>query len=235
MRVYFFERYYGHDRIVYVTWLAKISAWDFFEMRWYGYGLCIWENISRAEQYTRFKEDISKDQEVIVIQKKLLAPETLQVIHRFTRHRFCTYKKAIPLWIQDPEQLASRKPKKLAKKSDTLQTLTVYPNLWAILNDPSIEMSSVTLLHGQSTKKQKAEAFWWIKSWAIRQVVCTYSQMFKQRHNLSSITLIDQHARRYKSQQDPRYHTVDVVKEMAKIYDVELDMTWYSMSEIWQT
>ena len=227
MWVYFFDRHYGHDRVVQVDNTKSLSAWDFFEIRGIWYWFCLWENISRVEQYTKYHETI-QESELIMIQKKLLDAKTLEILHRFTRYRFCTYKKAIPLWIQDPEQLAKRKL--TFKKSKVLeQTLTIYPNLWTIMNDSSLDLNNMHLLHGQSTKKMKAEGFWWVKNGSIKHLICTYSQLFKQRENLTHITLKDQHAWWYKNQQDPRYHTVDVVKEMAKVYGAELELSGFSI------
>lgn len=56
-------------------------------------------------------------------------------------------------------------------------------------------------------------------------LVCTPSQMFQDWADLKSIVLLDQHKRRYKSQQDPRYDAVRVAQIWAKKAGAELVMT----------
>jgi len=56
-------------------------------------------------------------------------------------------------------------------------------------------------------------------------LVCKPSQIFKDWYNLQSILLMDQHKRRYKNQQDPRYDATTVVKCLAEKTDAELIMT----------
>ena len=83
----------------------------------------------------------------------------------------------------------------------------------------------VLALHGQSTDKQKRDAFRSLKAGKYMTLVCTPSQMFQDWADLKSIVLLDQHKRRYKSQQDPRYDAVRVAQIWAEKAGAELTMT----------
>lgn len=230
MFFYFFDRHYGHDRVAQAR-IEWASAWDFFEARWYGYILCLWEHVSRVEQYTKTVELWLEKAEIITLCNWLLSQQSIDLMHWFTHHRFCSYKKALPLRISDPEDIAKRMILKKSKKSTNSQKLTIYPNLWSLHNDNDINKinSTTIILHSQSTKKQKSDAFWSIKNGLTESVVCTYSQMFQDRTNLQKITLIDQHTWYYKSQQDPRYKTWTVIDQMWEIYGCEIIKSWYSL------
>jgi len=230
MFFYFFDRHYGHDRIAQAR-IQWANAWDFFEARWYGYILCLWEEISRVEQYTQKVELWLEKSEIIPLTKWLLSAQAIDLMHWFTHHRFCSYKKAMPLWISDPEDTIKRITKKKKMKQSMAQELTVYPNLRSLHNDSTIDhtQTQTLILHSQSTKKQKSDAFWSIKNGVTQSVICTYSQMFQDRSNLLKITLIDQHTWYYKSQQDPRYHASAVIDKMWEIYQCEIVKTWYTL------
>ncbi|MDP2670097.1 MAG: hypothetical protein Q8O99_03820 [bacterium] len=58
----------------------------------------------------------------------------------------------------------------------------------------------------------------------------THAQIFQDFFDLTSIVLIDQHKRRYKSQQDPRYRTPTVVEQMVNTYGPTLQTTGYTLS-----
>lgn len=121
------------------------------------------------------------------------------------------------------------------------QQLVVIPDLrtlWAILPQDILHgtgtmqdlAQDIAILHGQSTDKQKRDAFWALKAGKKDLLVCTPSQIFQDRYDLESIILVDQHKRRYKNQQDPRYDAVTVVKYRAEKLWASLTMTW---SELW--
>lgn len=236
MRYYFFDRHYGHDRVAEAVELATISPWDFFEARGIGYGVCLGESISWMEQASRYQEKTLSEAEIVKIWV-VMSDEALRTLHWFTQHRFCTYKKAMPLRISNPEEWAKRVPKNTKKKKKNTdpkeQELIIYPNMWSIMNDPAGYMSdtSTLVLHSQSTKKQKAEAYRWLQSGAFTRCICTPSQIFQDWQHLTKITLHQQHTRYYKNQQDPRYHAVDVVKKLAQVYDADLDLTWYDLEQ----
>ncbi len=229
MWYYFFDRHYGIDRVAFAQKLHQIKVWDFFEARWIWYVVCLWKDISWVEQYTKYVDKQLEKAEIIPLWN-LFSKQTIHLLHWFTQHRFCSYKKAIPLRVWDIQELAKRKKSK-KKKNEWIQQLMIYPNLRSIHNDFSIEKLQTwyLLLHWQSTKKTKAEGYWHIQSWVNCSVVCTFSQMFQDWQNLTSISFMHQHMRYYKNQQDPRYHSLVVVKKMSELYNVSLDVSWYSL------
>lgn len=107
MYYYFFDSYFWHDRVAQAD-LEWIEPWDLFEMRGVWYGLCLWEKISWTEQYTKYT--IATPGEVFLLVKWCLSPFSLTHIHQFVTYRFCSYKKAVGLWIKDPEERVKRMP-----------------------------------------------------------------------------------------------------------------------------
>lgn len=231
MFFYFFDRHYGHDRVAQAR-IEWANAWDFFEARGYGYILCLWEEISWLEQYSKTVELWLEKTEIMPLTQWLLWQKALSLLHWFTNHWFCSYKKAVPLWIWDPEDLIKRMVKKKWKKKGSAQELIVYPNLRSLSNDTSLDLdqTQAVMLHSQSTKKQKSDVFWSLKHGNAQQLVCTYSQMFQDRENLEKITLIDQHIWYYKSQKDPRYQAWKVIDQMWEVYWCEVVKTWFILS-----
>ncbi len=226
MRYYFFDRYFGHDRVAQAEPLAKVKPGDFFEARGIGYAVCLGESVTWMEQYEKFREPQLWSVELIHY-GQLFSEQTLELLHWFTQHRFCWYKKAIPLWVGNVEELAKRQTRTSKKKTNTgQQQLLIYPHVWALVNDPGLDGEDPTrkVLTSQTTKKQKAESYRAVQAWTIQTIACTYSQMFLDRKTLTKITVYHQHYGRYKNQQDPRYQAVQVVKKMAEVYGAELDV-----------
>ena len=231
MRYYFFDRHYGHDRVAQAAPVPKVKPGDFFEARWIGYGVCLGESVTRMEQYGKYTERNLEWAEILYL-GRLFSERALEMLHWFTQHRFCTYKKAIPLRAWEIEELAKRMPKKKKKKwEEWIQTLHIYPNLRSSMNDSSWNFGNnwSIVLHSQTSKKQKAEAYRAIQSWKSVHIVCTYSQMFQDWQKLDTILLDQQHMRYYKNQQDPRYHAVDVAKKMAETYEANLELSGLSL------
>lgn len=106
------------------------------------------------------------------------------------------------------------------------QRLVVFPSVRVMYNSVQIEyfnrLSWYLLLSGSSTSKQKQEAFRSIKSGKTHTILATGSQIFHDYYHLDEILVSDQHSRHYKSQQDPRYHTVHVCDSLATIYQANI-------------
>lgn len=113
MYYYFFDRYFGHDRVAQGD-LEWIEPWDLFEMRWMWYVLCLWDQISWSEQYAKYTFPATS--EIFLLAKWCLSRFSLLHVHEFVVHRFCTYKKAIGLRIRDPEELVKRMPTEKKRK-----------------------------------------------------------------------------------------------------------------------
>lgn len=225
MYCFFYDQWFGHDRVKFCTWI-QAKAWDFFEVVWYWYVLCLWKEVSREEQYEG-ELDLSKHEKIKLI-PTLMSKKTLEFVHWFVRHRFCTYRKAIPLWIGDPEEVVKRERK---KKSSQEQKLVVFSDSWSLYNYQKKYRfpSHAKVMHSKRTKKQKAELFREVKNGESSYVLCTFSHMFQDWKNLKEIVVVNEHMWYYKSQQDPRYNAAIVAKEMAKIYWAKITTTGYSL------
>ncbi len=127
MYYYFFDRYFWHDRVARCDMLDSEPG-DFFEMVGYGYVVCLWSDISRVEQYTKYI--IDAPWEIILLARWLLSRTALVHLHDFTRRWFCTYKKAIWLRIKDPEEFAKRMPTGRKKKMKKKKTKSEKKIVW---------------------------------------------------------------------------------------------------------
>lgn len=244
MYLYVFDRRYGNDRVVRCD-ECDIGAGDLVRCNDVRL-LALGDEIAFSERVTYRRTDhITRDH---LHEKGLLSVKTLQFLHRFVNERFTTYKNAVPLFLpQDLATLFLRKKRakaavevpflsvddtSLVRTSDmhAWQQLIIFPDLRTFFQMTSSEIrenNHVVILHGQSTEKQKAEAFRGVKNGTVQTLLCTYSQIFQDRKTLSAIILIDQHTRRYKNQQDPRYYVPTVVEYMASLYGAQLKKTWF--------
>jgi len=246
MYLYFPDRRYGTDKVALVHGL-QAKAGDLLEID-ETYAIALGDQIS-------FKELIhakALGKTSTVVFKQLLRPETLLFIHAFVQHRFCTYASAMPLRTGDISQLVrqhKKKPKPLSRDraiqvdgwtvtlqkcpTTTGQQLIIFPDLRTmqhVLPEKVFSQPGVIQLHSGLTVVQKAKAFRWIKTGYYHTILSTHAQIFQDFFDLTSIVLIDQHKRRYKSQQDPRYRTPTVVEQMVNTYGPTLQTTGYTLS-----
>jgi len=54
--------------------------------------------------------------------------------------------------------------------------------------------------------------------------MCTYAEIFQDFYDLKKIIFVDPHKRYYANQQDPRYKVGEVIEEMKKLYDAEMEI-----------
>lgn len=246
MYIYHFSKYAGTDRIFF-TEQEMGAVGDLVVLGKDEYVLVLGEDIAWKEQVKKYALPTMS---TAILPLSLLWEHTIQLLHRFVNERYTTYKHSIPLWLHDIEDIYKRQDviKKGTKKKNkkymsqtwkvvdgvcvqgdeqlVWQQLIVFPDIWTLEQHVGRCWSSLPvwacILHGKSTKKQKTEAFWWIKYGTISTLFCTYSQIFQDRHDLSHIILVDRHTRYYKNQQDPRYYVPTVVAKMAEVYAAEL-------------
>ena len=55
-------------------------------------------------------------------------------------------------------------------------------------------------------------------------IICTYAEIFQDFYDLKKIIFVDPHKRYYANQQDPRYKVGDVIEEMKKLYNAEVEI-----------
>ena len=259
MFLYHFEQYAGTDK-VFDCDTDGLSVGDLIQPGWGGYGLVLWENVAWKEQYKKqwqISWAVCLDEQVVV--SWLLSEQSVSILHWFVNEWYTTYKNSFWLWLHDIDDIVKRCPAIRAKKKKKIehplltfssqssslqelawgnevvhwQQLIVFPDVWSLtqsVSDQLQERNNVCVLHGKSTKKQKTQAFWWIKTWKITLLLCTYSQIFQDRHDLKHITLVDAHLWYYKHYQDPRYAVASVLERMAQEYDAKLLQTWNTLS-----
>lgn len=76
----------------------------------------------------------------------------------------------------------------------------------------------IIILSGQSTNISRAKAYRSMHNNEIQILYATHSQIFQDRYDLKSITIIDEYSPQYQTYQDPRYNINTVIKKMKDIY-----------------
>ena len=84
-------------------------------------------------------------------------------MHQFVTHWFTTYKNTVPLFLSSSiDHLI--KYRKRTKQKKQPQTVIIYPTIWALTQQTSVEeRNESTVLHSGLTSVQKAKAYWEIK------------------------------------------------------------------------
>lgn len=177
------------------------------------------QKIENKNQKSKEKEVYVKNGELIVGEEKMLGQQLIVFPDIRTLENEVWWSKSEIRW---------RNMRWDEKKWDEIKKNETW---WEMdISQLSALGSQFSFLHGQSTKKQRTEAFWWIKNWTIETFVCTSSQIFQDWNDLTRIVLIDQHKRRYKNQKDPRYYVPTILEKMAKIYGCDLIKTGWDLS-----
>ena len=82
------------------------------------------------------------------------------------------------------------------------------------------ENSAPLILTGQSSDVQQAKAYRSLHNNESQLLYATHSQIFKDRNNLKSISIIDEYSPLYQTYQDPRYNIIAVLQKMREIYNI---------------
>lgn len=184
-----------------------------------------------------------------LLEKQLLSWSTMHFLHDFVAYRFTTYAKALALWLGDDlHALLARKPNSRPKvtihqqalisllpdfsvvlePTEMTQQLVVFPDVWTMMNilpESVRTMPGAVLLHGQSTPKQRQEAFRSIKTGKATHIFTTWSTIFQDLAHCSHCLVVAPHTWYYKQQQDPRYHTVTTLEARCRHLDCSIVMT----------
>lgn len=240
MYYFSFTRFFGIDMVVWINGLNKVKPWDLIKIG-SEYFLCLGEQVQFDELYNH-KLDMS-DMIFELIYKWFLSMKSLKLIDFLVYEYYSTYRKVLNLFMDlDIDKFLSRQTSKkrtitynkaefdlgkstlrFSESSSNGQQLVVFPDVWTLSNFCSESIFSdknIKILYGQSTEKQKSELFRWIKNWSIWTLICTHSQLFQDWKDLKNIVLIQPDKWYYKSQQDPRYWTIDVICTMRKIWEL---------------
>ncbi len=239
MYYFCFDRFVGWDMVIYST-LGSSKAGELWR-NGENFFLCLWDFIAFPELY------LHKEPLVLweLVEKSFLAAKSIDLIHWMVYEWYSSYKSVIPLFLgNDLLSLLKYKKKWLENQTPPLsyekaelrireskenlgqaQQLFVFPDLWTmvqILEKSWFDEKNYCVLHSATSYAYKQKTFWWIKSGKVSTLFSTHSQIFQDWKNLKRIEMIDPAKRYYKSQQDPRYSTADVVTKMADLYGVKL-------------
>ena len=189
-----------------------------FDGEWYY--LNLGDEIARPEQwYTN---------QIITISQNipsLCHNSTITFIHRMVNERFSSYNKVIPLFFwSDITLLLKHKKHPLSVRrgvrGEVSQQLFLFPSILSIQqylnNHPEINSSLV--LSWSSTTVQKAKAYRSLSNNTEQTLLCTHSQIFQNRHNLTHIHVMDPYSPYYHTFQEPRYTITTVIEKMKEIY-----------------
>lgn len=250
--LYWFTKYAWSDKIWKVPW--KLKAWDLF-LFWEDYYLSLWDEISFFEQYVY--EIREPEEKFKIIEKNLISKETIQFINYMAYERYCPYYNVMKYFLpHEIDKLVERKvwKKKSSTKASLIkggcewseqvgstpltpltegglsidwQTLTVFPDLWTLINMTDDEFRKqpwVDTLLSTNSQNQKDKSRWNIKMWNTKVIFATHSEIFQNYSDLKKIIIFYPHKRYYANQQDPRYKTLSVVQKMSEIYECELNI-----------
>lgn len=216
MYLYWFTNYAWFDKVVSVS-SVKCKSWDLLKLG-DQFFLALWEEIAFSELYLT---STSGNFEVIL--SWFLGKKTLELLHWMVAEYYTSYKNVMKYFLpEEIEHFLGREvPGKVSKKSAKTQTLTVFPDLWTLMNtldgkDFSDENNVV--LHSWITQVQKDKAWWKIKKGLVSNVFCTYWEVFQDFFALQKIVFLDPHKWYYANQQDPRFKLGDVLDKMADLW-----------------
>jgi len=252
--VFSFNRFAWFDRIFKINitkdfdvWLKKILVLGNLIKYYDDIFLCLWNEISFAEQYT-YVYDLYKDKIWFeLLCDNFLTKKNISIVNRMVYERYSTYKSVLRYFVSfDIDGLMNKW--KIQKKKTKIQNneifiinwnfeisdnildgqqLIIFPDLWTLFNtvDESILNSKWNVfLNSNDTQNQKDKKRRMIKNWEIKNVFCTHWEMFQDRNDLKKIILIDPYKRYYENQQDPRYSVEKVVKKMWEVYLSQIEI-----------
>lgn len=240
MYCYFPNKRFWEEKVARVTWCTWITG-DFFSIDG-DYALLLWEHITAHELIPGQVTAVHCE----LIEKSFCSPKTLHVIHEFVWKRYTTYTNTVPLWLwSDMVALLKRRVKSVknttrsrsvdltkervfafsSNSPTSSQQLIVFPDIWTMhqqLPAKLFDQPGVIRRHSGLSALQKASIFRWCKKWTVHTLITTPAGIFQDRKDLQLIYLVDEHKRRYKSAQDPRYRTPTVLAEMKEVYSCSL-------------
>ncbi len=217
MRFYIFKNY--HNDLTFLDINCKVG--DLYLSQKWEYLLAIGEDLRWFEdQKSEYIDDINNSENITLHTINFLSKKTINVIHILSRMYFTDIWNVIKLYIHDLENIIKYKP--LSKKKKSVQELYIYSDGRSIKNSSNIVWPNIDLISSYPTTVQQSKLFWKIKNWVSNGIVCTHGIIFQDWDNLTDIYIYDSRRQYYKSQKDPRYETLEVVKVMADIYNAKL-------------
>lgn len=238
MYIYAQNSFIGQDKVVKITTdFEGIKPWMMLRTE-KDYLLALGDSLSFPSLYDQEEQLSAKE---ILETTPLLSNKCIEIIHYLVYRNYTVYRNIVPFFVGNDMEILMKKKSSSKKKPEffqlmlwwhkysfdnklsSWQQLLVFPDLWTIQNfyqihQDSLDKDTVLILSWASTSIAVAKAFRAIKNWQISTVLTTHSQLFFDRCDLKSITIFDSHKWYYKSQQDPRYRTPDVLQKMSELY-----------------
>lgn len=208
------------------------------------YFLCLGEEISFFELYKEKKISLEWSE---LMYPKFLSEKTINFINWMVYHRYSTYKSVMRYFLSGDvsyvlsKEVKWKKSKNLDEKlfsalqdidfqaSSLGQTLIVFPDLFTLYqNLPSdiLDNEKTALLISTDTELQKTKKRRAIRSGSKNLIISTHSEVFQDFKDLKKIILFDPSKRYYTNQQDPRYKIDEVLKYLAEVWWIEVEMKW---------
>ncbi len=180
------------------------------------YFLNLWEEIARIEQWVESMV-INPYQSI----KSFCKFETLAMIERMVSERYTSYNKVMPLFFWSDINLTLHY-KTTSKVQKSPQQLLLFPSMFGLQHYLSTqsEYPKSLILSWSSTSLQKAKAYRSISNNSSTTLLCTHSQVFQNRNNLTNIYIFDPHSSYYHTFQDPRYRVDTVIEHMREVYKI---------------
>lgn len=241
---YFPDKRFGDDKVAWVTWVTW-KPWDLYKIH-DRYALCLWATIPLREIITG--HETATEYELCFA--SFVYPKTIDRILSMTQTWYSSYAHVFPLWLwSDMQALMKQSKKKQAtswrerevRMSDAWnisfvaapmtydQQLLLFPDIRTMhqrLPERLFLQTGVARWHSGLTARQQAVIFWWCKQWTLHTLISTHAGIFQDWHNLTTIYGVDMHKRRYKSQQDPRYWTPEVIQGMCMHHWCVSHISW---------
>lgn len=82
----------------------------------------------------------------------------------------------------------------------------------------------VAVIHSRLSVSERSDTFWRIRTKQVGVIIGARSALFAPFEDLGLIVMDEEHDASYKQDESPRYHSHDIVEEMAKIYNAVLIM-----------
>lgn len=242
MYCYCFQKNAWFDRIFKVSWVQWLKSWDLFYL-WTDVFLNLGEEIPFQDLY---KYELNLEWiELDNVLRAFLSKKVIDIILYMVYTYYTKFSKVIPLFIDFDlkylYKLNSKKQKPVFTdfeydynenvfeyKSQPInwQVLYVFPDIFTMKNfiEKNKPKDSYTIKYSQNSSLQNFKVFEWLRNWSISSLFSSPSWIYNDYYKLKKIILFYSYKWYYKSQQDPRYLSIDVVKKISELNKSELIM-----------
>lgn len=187
--------------------------------------LCLWDTIAYPELYKPTKDPL---QTPVVLSKKFLSKDTLDIITRMVQEYYSSYKAVVNLflpWTDSFLQKHTQFIKKNKQQKDVKQEVFIFPTLWHItqyLEKNKQSIKDTAILHGWLTVIQKQHLFFSVQQGTIQQLFATNRGLFFDRYNLEAVHIFDPSNWAFSSKSEPRFVLLQTAEKVADHYKAKV-------------